>query len=520
MASSDRKRRGPPLLPPDTDLLEFFLKLPPEDWPEALDRLGMEETDGWDREWREWAHDGQRPEEGDWSACVVMGGRSFGKTRAGSEWIVSLLKGPGGTSPRNPIRIALVGATLAEARKVMVEGKSGLLEVAGPWIREWRPSQGLIKFRTGAQAQLFSGHSPELLRGPEHDYAWCDELAKWEKPGETWDMLQLGLRLGERPRALVTTTPRPGPHLRRIMAEPGTVNIGGPSDSNPHNSPAWMAQMRTRYARTRLERQELNGELLTDNPGALWTEDLLERCRVGGGHGLPCPPHRQMGSGTAEGGGGVNGSDVESSGETLGDGDSHPSASNLAGPPPNGSALGTTEEEAPFLRLIVAVDPPTGDGTCGIIACAKDVEGKAHILADHSIGEQSPEAWSQAVSNAVEVWNRLHPNAPVLVVAESNQGGLMITSVLRISNPDLRIKLVPAVQGKTDRAAPVAMLFEAGRAFLHGRFPELEAQLCGMIAGGDYEGPGNSPDRADALVWGLTELMLQKEPAKPRIRQL
>lgn len=172
------------------------------------------------------------------------------------------------------------------------------------------------------------------------------------------------------------------------------------------------------------------------------------------------------------------------------------------------------------LRLVLAVDPPTGDGTCGIIACAKDSEGKAHVLADHSVTEQSPEAWSRAVANAASVWTALHPNAPLLVVAESNQGGLMVRSVLRISDPDLPIKLVPAIQGKTDRAAPVAMLFEAGKVAIHGRFPALEAQLCGMIAGGDYEGPGSSPDRADAMVWGLTELMLQKERAEPRIRRL
>ncbi len=274
MASSEH-RRGPRRLPPGTDLFDSLVTLPPEVREEMVRTLGMDEADGWDREWSQWAHEGQRPEEGDWSTCVVMGGRGFGKTRAGSEWIVSLLKGPDGTSPRNPLRIALVGATLAEARSVMVEGRSGLMAVAGPWIREWRPSQGLVRFRTGAQARLFSGHSPELLRGPEHDYAWCDELAKWEKAGEAWDMLQLGLRVGTRPRALVTTTPRPGPVLRSIMAEPGTIVIGGPSDSNPHNSEVWMARMRRRYAGTRLERQELNGELLTDNPGALWTDGLL-----------------------------------------------------------------------------------------------------------------------------------------------------------------------------------------------------------------------------------------------------
>jgi phage terminase large subunit-like protein len=473
--------------------------------------LGMEDADALDREWPKWAHEGQVPEAGDWSTCVVMGGRSFGKTRAGSEWIVGLLKGADGLSRRNPLRIALVGATLAEARSVMVEGKSGLLEIAGPWIREWRRRQGLIKFRTGAQAQLFSGHSPEMLRGPEHDYAWCDELAKWEKAGETWDMLQLGLRLGDRPRALVTTTPRPGPHLRRIMAEPATVVIGGPSDSNPHNSPVWMSGMRERYVGTRLERQELDGQLLTDNPGALWTEALLDKCRL-------LPPHAKHGEGDqAMPGGGVEGSEVAGSSENPGPHGTHPSTT-FGGPPPHGSAIG--RQEAAFLRLVIAVDPPAGDGTCGIVACAKDSQGQAHVLADHSVTERSPEGWAQAVADAAAVWTALHPRASLGIVAESNQGGLMVRSVIRIADPKLRVDLVPAVQGKTDRAAPVAMLFEAGKVALHGRFPELEAQLCGMIAGGNYEGPGNSPDRADAMVWGLTELMLQKERAPPSVRRL
>jgi len=503
MACSEPRRRSwlPPELPPGTDLLRYLISLPPAIREEMVRALGMEAADAWDREWPQWAHEGQIPAEGDWSACVVMGGRGFGKTRAGAEWIVSLLKGPDGRSPRNPLRIALVGATLAEARSVMVEGRSGLMEVAGPWIREWRPTHGLLKFRTGAQAQLFSGHSPELLRGPEHDYAWCDELAKWEKAQATWDMLQLGLRLGDRPRALVTTTPRPGPVLRGIMAEPATIRIGGPSDSNPHNSPAWMTGMRTRHAGTRLERQELDGELLTDNPGALWTEALLERCR------LPLPGREGPGVGRR--------AQRDSTASELRPPSADPPLSD-----PRAGRSPLQGGEVPFLRLVLAVDPPTGDGTCGIIACAKDREGRAHVLADHSVAEQSPEAWSRVVANAAAVWTALHPNAPLLVVAESNQGGLMVQSVLRISDPALRIKLVPAIQGKTDRAAPVALLFEAGQVTLHGRFPELEAQLCGMIAGGDYEGPGKSPDRADAMVWGLTELMLQEERAEPRIRRL
>jgi phage terminase large subunit-like protein len=531
-----------PLLPPDTDFLDFLLRLPPEAWEEALSLFGFTEADGFDRDWPSWAHDGQQPPEEDWSTCVIMGGRGFGKTRAGAEWIVSLLGGHSGDRPRarKPLRIALVGATLAEARKVMVEGPSGLIEVAGPWIREWRPTHGLLRFRTGAQAQLFSGHSPELLRGPAHDYAWCDELAKWEKGQETWDMLQFGLRRGERPRVLVTTTPRPGPVLKGIMALPGSVAIGGPTFANPHNSEAWQRDMAARYAGTRLGRQELDGQLLPDTPGALWTEALLERCRGDGFHfpGEAASPHR---------GSGENGNCPQ------------------------------------FLRLVIAVDPPSGDGTCGIIACAKDSAGIAHVLADHSVTALSPEGWARAVADAALIWSSPsllgegdHPEGgggvpapppappdtgetriwvmcprlgryvlqpanpprngerdppqpeakaggggpgplPVLIVAEANQGGKMVAAVLRIADPGLRVRLVTATQGKTDRAAPVAMLFEAGKVLLHGRFPELEAELCGMIAGGGYEGPGVSPDRADAMVWGLTELMLQKERAEPRI---
>ncbi|HEX8621750.1 MAG TPA: terminase family protein [Allosphingosinicella sp.] len=376
------------------------------------------------------------------------------------------------------------------------------MEVAGPWIRQWHPRRGILFFRTGAIATLFSGHTPELLRGPEHDYAWCDELTKWEKGRETWDMLQLGLRLGERPRALVITTPRPGPVLRSIMAEPAPVVIGGPSDANPHNSRVWMAGMRERYAGTRLERQELDGELLADNPGALWTEALLEGCRV------PDPsPYRGEGQ-VREANQGEGARYVEGPPPVP-----HPSAASRLAPasgedsprlslarPGDGRPDAPLQGEGPipFTRLVIAVDPPTGAGTCGIIACARDRSGLAHLLADHSVAERSPEGWAQAVADAARVWAALHPGANLRIVAESNQGGLMVRSVLRIADPKLRVDLVPAIQGKSDRAAPVAMLFEAGRVTVHGPFPELEAQLCGMIAGRDYEGPGR-PSRRDGL---------------------
>jgi phage terminase large subunit-like protein len=260
--------------------------------------------------------------------------------------------------------------------------------------------------------------------------------------------------------------PHPGrPGAQRHHRRPETVLTGGPTKRNPHNAAAFTAHVYARYAGTRLALQELEGQLLTDAPGALWTVDLIGRCRV-----LPGEPRT-------------------------------------------------------FTRLAIAVDPPSGDGTCGIVACARAGQGDtahahAHVLADHSVTARSPEGWARAVADAARMWSALHPSLPrgVEVVAESNQGGHMVRAVLHTADPNLKVKLVPAIAGKSDRAAPVAMLFEAGRATLAGRFPELEAELLGMIAGGGYEGPGRSPDRADAMVWGLTELMLQPERAEPKIR--
>jgi phage terminase large subunit-like protein len=418
------------------------------------------------------------------------------------------------------------------------------------------PSLRRLRFRTGAEAALFSGASPEQLRGPDHHLAWCDELAKWEKPQETWDMLQFGLRLGDLPRVIITTTPRPGPVLRGIMDDPATIVTGGPSRANPHNSPAWRRSIHTRYAGTRLGRQELDGEVLSDAPGALWTVELLERCRSkspsppGEGYGVgPVvaphdPAHPEEGPSPAKAhleGEAVRverSRDTRSSEAETCNNPAHPeepvSLSNrrLEGPPNPPPSRGRACPP-PFARIVIGVDPPSGDGTCGIIACARDGEGRAHILADHSVTARRPEGWARAVADAVRIWSEpltlslskgaegeRGEGAPALVVAEQNQGGKMVAAVLRTADPNLRVKSVTATVGKAERAAPVAMLFEAGKVVLHGRFPELEAELLGMIAGGDYEGPGTSPDRADAMVWALTELMLGPERRTPRVRTL
>jgi phage terminase large subunit-like protein len=574
----------PPRFPRGTGILHVLLDSPPDVREAMVRALGPEDADALDGDFEAWAHPGQFPPEknedgSDWSTCVIKGGRGFGKTFAGAKWIEQQVAA---AVPGTRLRIALVGATLAEARRVMVEGPSGLLEVAGHCIREWRPSQGLLRFRGGAEAQLFSGHSPELLRGPQHHLAWCDELAKWEKAQETWDMLQLGLRLGDDPRSIVTTTPRPGPVLRAIMAAPDTVTIGGPTHRNPHNGERWNAKMNRLYAGTRLGRQELGGEMLADSPGQLWTVELLESCR----EGADATPNPVIAS--PEGARQSSGEQQEATGlpRSARNDDQHtvrpepvegPSFSSGAieeqGRASTGSARTEECDTGPdqsttLIRLVIGVDPPAAGGTCGIVVCAKDKEGKAHVLADHSVTGRTPEGWSRAVADAARIHSlsslsrsdgegnhlkggggasceereepgaprpvytdrqraslrarqekKRTPSIPPLIVAEQNQGGKMVETVLRTADPKLKVRAVTAKLSKAERAAPVAMLFEAGKVVLHGHFPELEAELCGIIAGAPYEGPGKSPDRADAMVWALTELMLGVQ-REPRVRVL
>ncbi len=422
-----------------------------------------------------WAHGGQLPPHDDWQTWVVMAGRGFGKTRAGAEWIAAMVRKERG------LRIALVAATAEEARRIMVEGTSGLLDVAGSLVVEWSPYLKLVRFANDNEVRLFSGASPEQLRGPEHHIAWCDELAKWEKPGDTWDMLQLGLRLGDHPRVLVTTTPQPGPVLARIMAQNRCITTHGRTYANPHVSVAYQDTIRDLYEGTRLGRQEIDGELL-GAAGALWTVELIERCRILPGDTL-----------------------LDTAGDTL------------LGVPcdapvsEKGTPNRVSRAAPPFTRTLIAVDPPTGEGTCGIIACARDAQAHVHVLADHSVTGRSPEGWARAVGAAAAAHDTRE------VIAEANQGGQMVKSVLLAADPDLHVRLVNAAQGKAERAEPVAHRFEAGKAWFAGRFPELEAQLLGLIAGGGYDGPGRSPDRADAMVWGLSMLMKPERVVQLRV---
>ncbi len=433
----------------------------------------------WAASFPDWAHPGQLAPEGEaWSTWVIMGGRGFGKTRAGAEWVLEQVRrsapapapsdvgervGGGADAGRvartgSTLRVALVGATVDEARSVMVDGPSGLLALArGGEVERWAPSERRLVFANGAECALFSGRSPQSLRGPEHDIAWCNELGKWRHAGATWDTLRLGLRRGARPRALVTTTPSAEPALRRILADPGTVRTGGATHSNRHLPESFVRAVEAAYGGTRMGAQEIEGVLAVDREGSLWPAALVEACR-----------------GPAAG-----------ARDGIGGG---------------------------FERIVVGVDPPaTAAGTCGIVAAGLDGAGRAWVLQDASVEGRSPEGWARAVAEAARDWGADR------VVAEANQGGDMVRSVLKGADRVLPLELVRASRGKWARAEPVAALFESGAAGFAGRFPALEEELGHFTAGG-WAGEG-SPDRADAMVWAIWALRLRGRGA-PAVRSL
>ncbi len=440
-------------------------------------------------DWAAWLHEGQAPPPGlVWRVWLLMGGRGSGKTRAGAEWVSGLARSldyardergsvrAGTRNSVSPVRIALVAATVDEARRVMVEGPSGLLAVARPWERSkmiWQPSRRRLVFASGAEAFLYSGANADALRGPDHDFAWCDELAKWRQAQAAWDNLMLGLRRGKWPRALVTTTPRPIATLKAILGDAETVRSGAATRGNPHLPAAVLASLERAHGGTRFGRQELGGELIEDFEGALWTREGIEGARVAPGFG----------------GWGLG----------LGGGQSHPNP----------------QTPIPTTRIVLGVDPPASvEGTCGMSVCGVGGDGIGLVLADLSVSGLSPEGWARKVAGAAEAWRAN------LVVAEANNGGRMVASVLKGANVNLPVRLVHAAEGKVARAAPVAALFDSGRAKFAGAFPALEDELCGLIWGGGYEGPGRSPDRADAMVWALTALMLDGWAGRPAVRGL
>ncbi|MDC0737538.1 terminase family protein [Cognatishimia sp. SS12] len=396
-----------------------------------------------------WAMAHQLPPEGDWKTWVILGGRGAGKTRAGAEWVRSMVEGAKPLDPGRARRVALVGETMDQVREVMVFGDSGLLACSPPDRRpDWQATRRQLVWPNGAVAQAFSAHDPERLRGPQFDAAWVDELAKWKRADDTWDMLQFGLRLGDHPQQVVTTTPRNVPVLRRLLAHDSTVQTHAPTEANRANlAQSFLEEVMQRYRGSRLGRQELDGVLLADLPGALWQREMFDSQR--------------------------------------------------------------RTQPGPLDRIVVAVDPPVS-GTarsdeCGILVVGGHLQGppsrwQAVVLEDATIQGQSPLGWAQAAVAAFHRWQADR------LVAEVNQGGDLVQSVLRQVDPNLPYKSLRASHSKAARAEPAAALYEQGRVAHLPGLDALEDQLCLMTPQG-YGGAG-SPDRADALVWALHELIL------------
>ncbi len=339
----------------------------------------------------------------------------------------------------------------------MIGGPSGLRNI-GPEAERpnYEPSRRRLIWPNGAEGYVFSAEDPDSLRGPQFDTIWADEFAAWSYPQETLDTLLMGLRLGDDPRLTITTTPRPIPALKALVKRPGVSMTRSTSAENAGNLAAgFIPAMQAAYGGSLLGRQELDGVLIEDPQGALWTRNDIENACSD----APVDPQ----------------------------------------------------------RIVVAVDPPaTGhdrSDECGIIVAGASGEGSdriASVLADRSFGPAKPSAWADAVAAAFDGFEA------DCVVAESNQGGDMVAAVLKAGRPDLPVKLVRASRGKRARAEPIAALYSAGRVKHSGRFAALEDQMCAF---GSPEAGSQSPDRVDALVWGITDLMMTPQSA-PRLRQL
>ncbi len=419
--------------------------------------LTNEERNEFDFHWGMSARKAQLAPDGDWRIWLIMAGRGFGKTRAGAEWVRMVAE------DNCEARIALVSSSLAEARAVMIEGESGIIACCPPERRpQFEPSLRRLRWPNGAQAQMYSAAEPESLRGPQNSHAWCDEIGKWplahERATRCWDNLLMGLRLGKEPRIAVTTTPRAVPLVQRLLEreDGGEVAVTrGSTFDNASNLPSQFLDA--------MESEFAGSQLARQEIGGELLKDiegaLWSRTLLEQVRDTgPAPEHR---------------------------------------------------------RVVVAVDPPAsanGD-ECGILVAALGQDGLGHVLADCTVSGSQPDGWARAVANAAEEWEADR------VVAEANQGGAMVESVLRAAKSSLPIKLVHASRGKVARAEPVAALYAAGRVRHHGNFPQLEDQLCGLMVAGDYAGPGRSPDRADALVWALTELMLGRT-TRPSVRKI
>lgn len=409
--------------------------------------------------WPHFARPEQLAPNGNWMIWMFLGGRGAGKTRAGAEWIRHKVRS-------GCKRIALIAPTYLDAREVMIDGQSGLCSIGFPSERPiFEVSRRRLVWPNGAVGHVFSAQDPDGLRGPQFDAAWADEFCAWAYPDDTLSNLRFGLRLGQNPKLVMTSTPRPLPFLRSLLSEKGVVTSHATTMSNAaYLSESFMDNIMDIYGGTTLGRQELMGEILDDVEGALWTISLLKRARL---------------------------------------------------------------ETVPFLnKKIVSIDPPVSSGPkadqCGIIVVGQGYSldknqrrHHAYVLEDASLQGLSPERWAKHAVKIMEKWDADY------ILIEINQGGEMVKSVFKAIGANIRIKTVRASKSKTARAEPVAALYEQGRVHHVGYFPLLEEELCAMGLPRANGGASRnaSPDRADALVWAINDLLLDGENS-PRIRMI
>ena len=398
----------------NASLMELFAALPEAQKENILSSLTEEEIYYLQYDWQLLARPAQRIPPGDWFTWLLRSGRGYGKTRTGSETVIQWAMQ--GYSP-----IALVGQTKADVRDTMVEiGDSSIMQVAPPWFRPvYEPSKRRLTFPNGSICLIYSGDEPDQLRGPQHQKAWVDELAKFKYPEETWDNLEFGLRKGDNPQVICTTTPRPIKIIRDLIADPRTVETRGNTLENAANlNPAFLERMQAKYSGTRLGRQELNGDILDDNPEALWKRSDIDNNRV---------------------------------------------------------------RSIPELSyVVVGVDPAAtskeGSDDTGIIAAGKDDNGHYYVLGDYTI-HGTPKQWGDAAITAY------HKHKANVIIGETNNGGEMVEHTLKTIDPKIPFKAVHASRGKATRAEPISALYEQGKVHHFGTFPELEDQLCEWVPG-------------------------------------
>ena len=427
-------------------IIDHVRSLPHAERPDAIEsiRHGLRKREFTELmyNWPLRARDSQLPPEEDWDTWLILAGRGFGKTRTGAEWVRAQVEN------KHAHRIALVARTLSEAQSIMIEGESGLLNICPPLNKPiYEPSKRKLTWPSGAYALAFSSHEPDQLRGPQFDAAWCDELASWEYPDQTWDNLNFALRLGRRPRSVVTTTPKPIELVRSLPNKPGVHVTRGSTYENQDNlAPSFFKGITEQYDGTRIGRQEIYAELMDEDEDALWKREWIEKARI--------------------------------------------------------------SSAPPMSRIVVAVDPamstkPTSSET-GIVVVGADARLKqAFVLADES-GRLTPNGWALRAIHLYEKFNAMR------IVVEDNAGGQMAEATIQNAvDRTISIKTLHARRGKYIRAEPIASLYEQGRVHHVGRFPELEDQMCTWNA--DL-GPSHSPDRADALVHAITDLILDRNP--------